>query len=229
MFKSWKKQIAVLCVSLAAMGSAAATTMLSFTGTIEGGQHAGAKVSGYVTYELTGLIYWSPDAQTNIGYQAYYPPYKLPLHTSGHATYGTQTVDFGGSGQFDQAAVHVSKNAGPDHADEFMVNIGSYDGAAWTGIQLSVYDFTDGVHASGIFKNTDYSNVDLSLGQAVNWFAAGSQTFGVISNGENSENFRLDTVTMNEVPEPGALALFVLALLGVLGARRRRASGAGRA
>lgn len=224
MFSLWKFHIAAVCLTLGAAGSAAASTILSFTGTIHAGENPGAKISGYVTYDLEGIQYWRPDANTNIGYQAYYPPYSAPLRTAGHATYGAQTVSFGGTGQFDQMGVYVYKNAGPDHADEFMVNIGTYDGADWTNIQLSVYAFTDGVQASGIFNNTDYHNVDWRLDQQVNWFAPGSRTSGVIHSRAGYEFFRLDSVTITDtdVPEPGALALSALAALGIFGARRRR-------
>lgn len=228
MFTNWKYQIAVLCLSFAAAGSTVAATMLSFTGTIYGGSNAGTKVSGYVTYELDEFNYWSNGSDVNVGYQSYHHPYTFPLRTSGRATYGDHTVDVGGLGQFDQIGVYVYKNAGFDHADEFMINIGSYDGGVWTRIQLSVYAFTDGVQASGIFGNTDYSNVDWSLDQKVDWFAPGSQTFGVIATPGKDEHFRLDSVTVSEVPEPSAATLSAIALLSFFGARRRRVVVTGR-
>ncbi len=224
MANHWRFGIAALCLSLGAVSTAAASTILSFTGSIYDGKNAGTTVSGYVTYDLEGIQYWRPNATTNVGYQSYHPPYSSPLRTSGYATYGAQTVSFGGTGQFDQMGVYVFKNNGADHGDEFMVNIGTYDGGEWTQILLRVGAFTDGIHASGIFNNTDYNNVDWRLDQQVNWFAPGSTTFGMINSRAGYEFFRLDSVTITDtdVPEPAGYALCGVALLGLLAARRRR-------
>lgn len=221
MQKNWKLQIGTFLVVLAAASSAMATTIINFTGTVNDGANAGNKVSGYVSYQLRGLAHWSDGSTFNLGYQDYFSN-GGPLPISGHASDGVQTIKIGGLAKFDGVNIDVYKNAGPDHVDNFMTIVGGYDGVNWTEIELETYAFTDGVNASGIFSNTDYNNVDLSLGQHVNWFAPNTRSVGFLLSGGEVEMFMIDSISMSEVPEPTTLALLGLGIASFGVARRRR-------
>ncbi|MDE2372287.1 MAG: hypothetical protein KGN16_25180 [Burkholderiales bacterium] len=234
------RAIALLAIAAVCCGGAVATpTTWAFTGVIQSGYaDAGQTVSGSLTLDLSTLPRSPPSSDPGLAlyYTSYAPPYAAPAPLSGSVSDGHIGTTVGGGSYQDTVFALVSKRERINPSlnlfrDEFDVGGASYETFASGGIlngdlQLFTYTDTDGITPSAIFGDSSYANPDLSIGQAVNWFSAGSHNSGefTLANGA-SVLFDLTSLTVTGgapgvLPEPGTLVLASLATAALVLARR---------
>jgi len=232
--------VALFAIATVCCGSAVATpTTWIFTGVIQSGYaDAGQTVSGSLTLDLSTLAPSPPSSDPGLAqyFTTFTPPYAAPAPLSGSVSDGSIGTTVGGGSYQDLLFASVSKRERINPSlnlfrDEFDVGGASYEtfgsGGSRTGdLQLFTYMDTDGTTPSAIFGDSSYANSNLSLGQAVNWFSAGSHNSGAftLSNGSlvlfDLTSLTVTGGTIGVLPEPGTL---VLAGMGIaaLGLARR--------
>ena len=230
----WRK-VAVFLLAAGAVAAATAQEMeVQFTGTLTAvgavpGANVGDTLAGSLTLDLGALV---PATMTNgttfsAATSSSLDPDPAPGRSSLALSSGTSFAT-GAAGFNHIAGISLYRNAG---TGDNIYSLSSTDlelppGLESNSITLTVFDKLGS--ATGIYATPPG---DLSLLQAIDWFAAGATAVGNFTLGDGGGAFTITSLHVGPVaavPEPGTLPL-LLAGIGCVGvAVRRRLRGESR-